>query len=67
MMGFREVMKDIKSAKYCEFIDMYSHAYEGRPNESCPNKSIGICYHCKKRYCTFHGDRATCYDCRRKY
>ena len=64
---FRKLMKNVDSAKYCEFIDLYSLRYEGREDESCPNKAEGKCHHCKKRYCTFHGDRGSCYDCKRQY
>lgn len=63
--SFREVMKEVESAKYCEYIDLYSSIYEGRGDESCPNKSVGSCLHCKKLYCMFHGDRGVCYDCKR--
>ncbi len=68
MMGFREVMKEVNSAEYCEFVDMYSHMYEGRGDESCPNKAIAKCGDCKKAFCTFHGEvtiqKNKCYNCR---
>ena len=65
--SFREVMKEVDKAKYCEYIDLYSLRYEGREDESCPNKAVGKCLHCKKRFCAFHGDRTVCYDCKRNY